>query len=180
MTLLGKTLAPIIQSSDQVCIVHNACKMRSDSVDNCPSAELSTMLNINIVAINELNQHWLPLLPKTSSVIYIGSTLSEKAVANSCSYVVSKHALIGLMKATCQDLMGKGIKTACICPGFTDTEMLRSHLGNDEELLHSIASNNAYDRLLDGKEIADLVYWSHHNPAINGSVLHANLGQREN
>ena len=44
---------------------------------------------------------------------------------HSFSYVVSKHALVGMMRATCQDLAGREIHTACICPGFTDTEMFR-------------------------------------------------------
>ena len=69
------------------------------------------------------------------SIIYIGSTLSEKGVANSCSYVTSKHAVVGLMRSTTQDLVGKGIHTACICPGFTDTEMLKNHVGGSKEIL---------------------------------------------
>ena len=28
-------------------------------------------------------------------------------------------------------------------------------------------------------EIAELIRWAHHNPVINGAVLHANLGQKE-
>ena len=34
------------------------------------------------------------------------------------------------------------------------------------------------ERLAD--EIAELIRWAHHNPVINGAVLHANLGQKEN
>ena len=29
------------------------------------------------------------------------------------------------------------------------------------------------------EEIAELLHWAHHNPVINGAVLHANLGQKE-
>ena len=29
------------------------------------------------------------------------------------------------------------------------------------------------------EEIAELIRWAHHNPVINGAVLHANLGQKE-
>ena len=54
-----------------------------------------------------------------------------KAVPNSFSYILSKHAQVGIMRATRQDLMGKGIHTALINPGFTDTEMLQKHLNND-------------------------------------------------
>jgi NAD(P)-dependent dehydrogenase (short-subunit alcohol dehydrogenase family) len=52
---------------------------------------------------------------------FVGSTLSEKAVANTASYVTAKHAMVGLMRATCQDLAvaAAPVHTAAICPGFT-------------------------------------------------------------
>ena len=39
---------------------------------------------------------------------------------------------------------------------------------------------NSFNRLIDPAEIAELIRWAHHNPVINGAVLHANLGQKEN
>lgn len=168
-----------VDKSDVVALVHNACQMRKDSALDCDSQDLLAVMQTNVVAANSINQALLPLMPQTSSVIYVGSTLSEKAVGGSYSYVISKHAVVGMMRATCQDLMGKGIHTTCICPGFTDTEMLRTHLGNDQDVVDSIASMNAFNRLIDPDEIADLIVWAHENPVINGSILHANLGQRE-
>jgi NAD(P)-dependent dehydrogenase (short-subunit alcohol dehydrogenase family) len=85
-----------------------------------------------------------------------------------------------MMRATCQDLMGKGIHTALIGPGFTDTEMLRGHVGHNQEIIAAISELNSFGRLVDPQEIASLVTWCHDNPVINGSVLHANLGQVEN
>jgi hypothetical protein len=57
--------------------------------------------------------------------------------------------------------------------------MLRTHLQNDEELLRSLAAMNSFGRLIEPGEIAELIHWAHHNPVINGAVLHANLGQQE-
>jgi len=172
-------LLPAAARAESVCLVHNACQMRKDSVDNCSSDNLAAVLQTNVIAANSLNQELLPQMGAGSSVLYIGSTLAEKAVAGSFSYVLSKHAMVGMMRATCQDLIGRGIHTACICPGFTNTEMLRTHLGNDQAVIDSIASLNSFNRLIEPKEIADLIFWSHHNPVINGSVLHAHLGQKE-
>jgi len=172
-------LGPAIADSTAVALIHNASQMRKDSADQCDSDSLRAVLETNVVAINSLNQRLLPAFPSGSSVIYVGSTLSEKAVAGSFSYVLSKHAQLGMMRASCQDLMGRGIHTALVCPGFTDTEMLRAHLGNDVELINTIASCNSFARLIDPAEIADLLHWAHHNAVINGAVLHANLGQRE-
>ena len=163
----------------QVALVHNASQMLKDSAANCDSDSLRQVLETNVVAVNSLNQLLLPRVPRGSSVIYVGSTLSEKAVPGSFSYVLSKHAQLGMMRATCQDLMGSGVHTALVCPGFTDTEMLRTHIGYDPEVEQAIAGMNSYQRLIDPAEIAELIRWAHHNPVINGSVLHANLGQKE-
>ena len=173
------TLRGAVDNSDTVALVHNACQMRKDSAQGCASEDLQAVLQTNVVAANSLNQTLLPLLPNGSSVLYIGSTLSEKAVGGSFSYVISKHAVVGMMRATCQDLMGRGIHTACICPGFTDTEMLRSHLGNDPAVIDSIAGLNSFNRLIDPDEIAGLIIYAHNNPVINGSIIHAHLGQKE-
>ena len=173
------TLREVVDNSDVVALVHNACQMRKDSTMGCNSDDLTAVLQTNVVAANSINQALLPLMPRGSSVIYIGSTLAEKAVAGAYSYVISKHAVVGMMRATCQDLMGRGIHTACICPGFTDTEMLRTHLGNDQAVLADMASLNSFNRLIEPGEIAGMIVWAHENPVINGSVLHAHLGQKE-
>ena len=84
-----------------------------------------------------------------------------------------------MMRASCQDLDNSGIHTCCICPGFTDTKMLRQHLGNDEEIIKQVADNMTAHRLVEPQEIAELCYFCANHAVINGSVLHANLGQIE-
>lgn len=163
----------------EVCLVHNAALMLKDTAAATEDDSLSRVLQINIQAINGLNRELLPLMPSGSSVLFIGSTLSEKAVKGAFSYVVSKHAQLGMMRATCQDLMGAGIHTALICPGFTDTEMLRNHIGHDEQVIGAISAMNSFGRLVQPEEIARLIVWAHANPVINGAVLHGNLGQVE-
>ncbi len=173
------SLAQSLADCTEVALIHNASQMRKDSARNCTSDSLNQVMATNIIAVNSLNQRLLPLLPRTSSVLYVGSTLAEKAVPGAFSYVVSKHAQLGMMRATCQDLMGSGIHTAMICPGFTDTEMLRTHLDNNPEVAAAVAGMNSFNRLIAPGEIAELIRWAHHNPVINGAVLHANLGQKE-
>lgn len=162
-----------------ICLVHNAALMLKDRCDTTEDDDLGQVLAVNVVGINALNRALLPGMPAQSSVLYVGSTLSEKAVAGAFSYIVSKHAQLGMMRATCQDLMGRGIHTALICPGFTDTSMLRQHVGHDESVLDQLGTMNSFGRLVTPDEIADMIFWAHHNPVINGSVMHGNLGQVE-
>ena len=74
---------------------------------------------------------------------------------------------------------GQGIHTALINPGFTDTEMLKKHLNHDAELIKSLAMMNSFERLADPSEIAECILWAHNNPVINGTIIDANLGQKE-
>ncbi len=173
-SLLGKVL-----EKGEIVLVHNAAKLNSDTANNTSTDDFRDIMDINLIAPHTLNQLVIPFMHTGSSIIYIGSTLSEKAVANTYSYVVSKHAMIGMMRATCQDLAGSGIHTACVCPGFTDTEMLREHVGKDQEVLSSIAAMSTFGRLVSPIEVATTIKFAAENPVINGAVIHANLGQIE-
>ena len=164
----------------EIHLIHNAARLTSDSVSNIETESFRAVININIVAPQLLNTALISKMQPGSSIIYVGSTLSEKAVANSCSYVVTKHAIIGMMRATCQDLANTGIHTACVCPGFTDTEMLHAHVGDSKEVLNAIAKGSTFGRLIKPDEIADALVFAAGNPVINGAVIHANLGQVEN
>ena len=174
---ISAQLTPTLQQADEIVLVHNAAKLTNDSAVETPSNHFREVLEINLVAPNTLNYFAIPFMQPGSSILYVGSTLSEKAVANSFTYVTTKHAMVGMMRATCQDLVGRKIHTACICPGFTDTEMLRTHV--PDEVMPQIAGMSAYDRLVEPQEIADTLIWAARSPVLNGSVLHANLGQVE-
>lgn len=163
----------------EICLVHNAAKLAGDTVESSEVDAFRDVMTINVIAPHILNRFVIPKMQAGSSVIYVGSTLGEKAVPGAYSYVVSKHALIGMMRATCQDLAGRQIHTSCICPGFTDTEMLRDHVGRDSEVLESIAGTCTFERLVEPDEIAHAIEFAANNPVINGAVIHANLGQVE-
>jgi len=64
-----------------------------------------------------------------------------------------------------------------VCPGFTDTEMLRQHVPADA--MDSVRRMSAFDRLINPDEIATALLFVAQNPILNGSVIHANLGQIE-
>ena len=170
-------LEPIVDIADEITLIHNASRLTKDSAVATESAALRGVLEINVVAPTILNHYVIPYMNPGSSILYIGSTLSEKAVPGTYSYVVSKHATVGMMRATCQDLVGTGIHTACICPGFTDTEMLRDHVPT--AALDKVSAASAFGRLIQPSEISDTLLFAARSPVINGAVIHANLGQRE-
>ena len=179
INILEKLLSEIIIGKRIICIVHNAAAYQKDNITNLASENLRSILEVNVVAPLRINQLLLPYMLEGSSILYIGSTLSEKAVPNAASYSISKHTSVGMMRATTQDLAQFGIYSACICPGFTNTKMLQQHLSHNEHLISSITNNICMQRLVEPNEIANLVFFSANNSIINGAVLHANLGQIE-
>lgn len=174
-----KDLLAIVSDADQLVILHNAARHDSDKIGQLDGRAFAEVLQVNMIAPQQLNSLLIPVMKPGSAILYMGSTLSEKAVAGCASYIASKHGVIGMMRATVQDLAGAGIHTACICPGFTDTAMLRGNIGEDPEVLAAITGMVSYGRLIDPAEIAVTIWFCASNPVINGTVIHANLGQIE-
>ncbi len=154
-------------------LVHNAALQSMGGIKEVTSAQLRAMFEVNVIAPSVLNQMLLPTMQAGSSILYIGSTMSHRATRNLTGYIATKHATLGLMRSTCQDLAGSGIHTCCICPGFTETEMLRSFGG---EVLKHLASLTTQQRIASTQEIANLVHFAAENPVVNGAALNADLG----
>lgn len=117
------------EQDNRLCIVHNAASQPVDSMAD-PARRIEDIqreLNIQITSPSLITSRLSPLLQAWtagSSVIYIGSTLSEKAVPNKALYCTAKHAMVGMMRSTVQDFFGMKVHTALVCPGFTETPLL--------------------------------------------------------
>jgi len=173
---VSSTFKTLLEDADQISLIHNASKMQSDNVENFDLNALRDVLEVNLVGPSILNQLTIPYMKRGSSIIYVGSTLSEKAVPQMSSYVTTKHGMIGLMRSTCQDLFGRFIHTACVCPGATETEMLQEYVQGNAEALKIMAGTLSENRLISSPEIASTLLFCAQNSVINGSVIHANLG----
>ncbi len=176
---IEKELLTRLPDSSILCLIHNAAALIPDRVGMIDPVNFEKTLSLNVIIPSTLNNLLLPRMSKDSSILYVGSTLSEKAVPGCASYLVSKHAVLGLMRATCQDLAGSGVHTCCICPGLTDTAMLRERCQHDEKLLEILKKISLAERFVEPEEIADILWFAANHPVLNGSVIHGNLGQRE-
>lgn len=171
------SITKLLGKPEQLVLIHNAAVLLKDDVRD--AKDLAAVLQVNLIAPQQLNEILIPYMPSGSSILYLGSTLSHKAVANTLTYSTSKHGVLGLMRASCQDLAGSGIHTACVCPGFTDTQMLREQVGQDSGILKALGDSNAFARLVRPDEIAACLKFCAENPAINGTSIDVNLGQIE-
>ncbi len=172
-------LSSKIEKGDPIYVVHNAATSHMESVWECTAQIFQDTMQVNVMAPMLINQCLAPYFSDGSAILFVGSTVSEIGVKQLASYTVSKHAIAGLMKCTLQDLTGfpAQVHTCCICPGFTDTEMLENMPEGTLEFAKQSVSAN---RLIAPEEIAKSLFFCAQNPVINGAMIHANLGQLTN
>jgi NAD(P)-dependent dehydrogenase (short-subunit alcohol dehydrogenase family) len=166
-------LLAALDGAETVCLIHNCALNIPAAVDAVAADDFRRVLEVGLVAPSILNRLLLERMGPGSSVLYVGSTLSQRATAGMAAYVSLKHAVVGLMRATAQDLKGRGVHTACVCPGFTETEMLRGYGG---EMLARLAALTTQNRLIAPEEIAEVLWFAAASPVVNGAVLGADLG----
>ncbi|MEM1062254.1 MAG: SDR family oxidoreductase [Planctomycetota bacterium] len=173
---IEQTLREAVGDACRVSLVHNAADLADDTAFTVDRERLLQQLSVSLVSAFELNRVLKPVMGPGSSVIYIGSTLSEGATAGCASYTAIKHAVVGMMRATCQDAFGEGIHSVAVCPGFTLTEMLRERLaagGTEPDALLAMQT-----RVAEPVDVAEVIVRAAESSIFNGAVLHASFGQK--
>ncbi len=88
------------------------------------------LMAVNVKSVFLAVKHALPELRKNrrSYVVNVGSISSFVGQANTPAYNASKGAVLQLSRSIALDYAADGLRCNCICPGITDTPMLRYHL----------------------------------------------------
>jgi NAD(P)-dependent dehydrogenase (short-subunit alcohol dehydrogenase family) len=84
------------------------------------------LMRVNVLSPFWTVRHLLPAMMARGkgSIVITGSLGSETGMAGNCGYVVSKHAVLGLVRAVAMEVAASGVRCNCILPGFIDTAML--------------------------------------------------------
>jgi NAD(P)-dependent dehydrogenase (short-subunit alcohol dehydrogenase family) len=111
-------------------------------------------------------------------IINVASTTgSHDACARAAAYVTSKGGVTLLTRSMAIDYARQGIRVNAICPGPTDTPMLRNALTPDE--LEAFAKTFPMNRLGRPEEIAGAALFLASDDAsfVTGAILHVDGGQ---
>jgi NAD(P)-dependent dehydrogenase (short-subunit alcohol dehydrogenase family) len=106
-------------------------------------------------------------------IINIASTAALKGYAYVSAYTATKHAVLGLTRALAVELAKTAVTVNAVCPGYTDTEIVRAGVATitqktgrtAAEALASFTGTNPQGRLTDPSEIAAAVLWLVSNEA---------------
>jgi len=104
--------------------------------------EWDRLMGVNVKSIFYCIKHAAPHLRRNerSYVVNVGSVGSFIGQANTPAYTASKHAVLGLSRSIALDYAADGLRCNCICPGITDTPMLRYHLSTTPDPDQTLAS----------------------------------------
>jgi NAD(P)-dependent dehydrogenase (short-subunit alcohol dehydrogenase family) len=114
-------------------------------------------------------------------IINIASTAAQKGYAYVSAYVAAKHGVLGLTRALALEVARKSITVNAVCPGYTDTDILREGVANvvaktgrsEQDALAEFARGNPQQRIVRPEEVADAVRWlcSSSASAITGQAI---------
>ena len=98
------------------------------------SAQHRRVFEVNVLgAVHAAAAFLMHVRPETSaSIVLVGSTAGQRGESGYGAYAASKAALMGLAKSWAVELAPRGVRVNIVAPGWVDTEMTASELGNRE------------------------------------------------
>jgi NAD(P)-dependent dehydrogenase (short-subunit alcohol dehydrogenase family) len=165
-------------------LVNNAGEAPSAPFDKTDLDLWSRVIAADLTSAFLVTQAALPdlkTLGPGARIINIASTAGLSGYPYVSAYCAAKHGLIGLTRALAVELAKSGITVNAVCPGFTDTPLLRKAAEtikaktgrSEDEALATLAGANPQGRLVTPKEVADAVLWlaSPGASSINGQAI---------
>jgi NAD(P)-dependent dehydrogenase (short-subunit alcohol dehydrogenase family) len=140
-------------------LFNNAGIIRRASVVELSEADWDRVMDVNVKAIFLMCRQVIPIMASAGegSIINMASGWGLAGGPRAAVYCASKGAVVLLTKAMAIDHGPQKIRVNCICPGDTDTAMLRNEaqqLGEPNEKFLAEATKRPLGRVGKAEEIA--------------------------
>lgn len=145
-------------------LFNNAGTIRRADVVETSEAEWDLVMAVNMKSVFLMSKYAVPVMEAAGggTIINAGSGWGLKGGGKAVSYCASKAAVVNMTRAMAIDHGPQNIRVNCVCPGDTDTPMLReeaSQLAQNEESFLEEAAERPLGRYGEPMEVARAVFF---------------------
>ncbi|HZH08427.1 MAG TPA: SDR family NAD(P)-dependent oxidoreductase [Lautropia sp.] len=170
-------------------LVNNAGQAGSAAFQKTDLDLWNRMIAVNLTGTFLCSKAAVPQLLECGwgRIVNIASTAGQRGYAYVTAYTAAKHGVVGLTRALALELARKNITVNAVCPGYTDTDLLRESIANvtartgrsSEEARAQFEAGNPQGRVVMPAEVASAVLWlcSPGASAINGHSVSVSGGE---
>lgn len=124
--------------------------------------EWDLVFDTNVKGVFLVSRAAIPHLSRSvgGAIVNVASQLAFAAVGGFAAYCASKAAVVHLTRAMALELIPQGVRVNCVCPGGTDTPLLRRAFPGGvgpQGTLEELAAAHPIGRLARPGEIADAI-----------------------
>jgi NAD(P)-dependent dehydrogenase (short-subunit alcohol dehydrogenase family) len=141
------------------------------------------MLEVNLTGVFLMSRAVLPGMVERGwgRIVSIASTAGLKGYAYVAAYCAAKHGVIGMTRSLALEVAPKGVTVNAVCPGYTETELLKESTANitektgasEDEARAQLLESNPQGRFVAPKEVAEAAAWlvGPNTDAITGQAI---------
>ena len=138
-------------------------------------AEWDTVIGVNLKGVWLCLKYEIPVMLSQGggAIVNMASVAGLNGFPNGGIYAASKHGVVGLTKSAALEYARQGIRVNAVCPGYTDTPMVRA-MNEAVPQMERVTSNaSPMRRLGEPAEVAETVVWlcSERASFVNGHAL---------
>ncbi len=169
-------------------LVNNAGSAESHKFLHHPDELWHRMLAANLTSVYYVTKAFLPSMMEQESgrIINISSTAAKVGDKYVAAYTAAKHGVLGLTRSLAAELAQHNITVNAVCPGFVDTPMTQTSIGNivqrtgmSEEAARAVLEKtNPQGRLITPEEVASVVIFlsQESSKGITGQAINVDGG----
>lgn len=117
-------------------LVNNAGILSQGDSQACTDADWDAVMAVNVTAVFRLSRAAVAVMARQAgggSIVNVASDWGLVAAQQAVAYGTSKGAIVQMTRSMAADHARQAVRVNAVCPGDTDTAMLRGEAGPDVE-----------------------------------------------